>query len=126
MADGKTSLPTISIVKDCLAGISKALTTPSKKAKIATAKTVTWPVKIKVPKIKARVIAPMLVKIRSCLVWNLSTITPPKSPKSKTGKNPKAVTTPTQKAELVSCKTSHDSATSWSQVPTSETSWPKK
>jgi hypothetical protein len=63
------------------------------------------------PKIKAKIIELIWVKITIFFLGNLSTITPPKSEKKNDGTLAKAATKPTISAEWESCKTSHPWAT---------------
>ena len=102
----RSSFPTISLIKACLVGASKAFTKPKHKAKNITCQTLTNPVKVRNAKIKAKIIAPVWVNMMNFRFFTRSANTPAGREKKRIGSPAKALTAPNRKGELVSLKTS--------------------
>ncbi len=126
-------LPTSSTTKAWRAGASKAFTVPSPKAivpTIARLKTgcapLTTPEPVRPARTTASVIADSWVASSRRRLGMRSAATPPQRPKSRMGRDWIPVTTPSIRAEWEIVHTSQPWATCWVQVPTRETSWPKK
>ena len=126
MAFIRSFLPTISMMKDWRAGISKATIRPRMPASVAMCHTSTVPVRTRMASMKGGIIAEDCVMSRSVLLGNLSARTPPKLEKSSKGRVPTIPTTPSISFEPVIWYTSHPCAVHGIQVPTNDTNCPKK
>ena len=118
--------PTISTTKLWRTGMSIALAVPRSSARTMIIQTSTTPVSVSTARIAARTI---ITACTTKIVWRFgsaSASTPPNRPKTMTGTNCAAATTPSQNASLVSSRTSQAWATCCIHVPISEMSWPPK
>ncbi len=117
------SRPTISGTSACWAGFPKALVIPSANARTPTSQYWTVPDQTSKPRMTAWTRAAVWVAMRRRRRGRRSAMTPPISGKTSIGRNWSMVIVPSATAECVSCRTSHDCAIDWAQVPMPETSW---
>jgi hypothetical protein len=101
MAFMRSSLVTSSWMRDWRAGVSKALIVPSRNASAMTCHSCTMPIKVSVAKSAAW--RSEAVWVKSTTFWRSkrSAATPPRSVKSKTGRNCEKLTTPKLSADFV-------------------------
>ena len=119
-----SSRPTISMTKAWRVGMSIALVQPRMNAIRITCQTwISW-VSVRTARTTASPIAIVWVAMRVRRLGRLSATMPPNRPKTSTGANCAAVTTPSQNGSPVNVRTSQSSAMFCIQVPTREMSWP--
>ena len=121
-----SSRPTSSKANDCRTGMSTAFAIPSRNASRRIIQTSTMPPMTRTDRTAARIIIVTCVQIRTRRFGSASAATPANSPRTMTGMNCAAATTPSQIGSWVSSRTSHAWATCCIQVPTSEIAWPEK
>ena len=126
MALTMSSRPTICVMNDWRAGMSKALATPRQQARTSTCPTRTVPVRVSVARTNASTIMVHWVASITRCRRTRSATRPPTGASRNTGIWPQNPTSPSSTVEPVSRYTSHDWATDCIQVPTSDTSCPEK
>jgi len=118
--------PTISIAKLCLVGLSTALTVPRRKTRTKTIQGATVPPRESASSASAGSAIRAWVIINRLRFGKRSASTPPHAPKSRIGRNWRAVVVPTARPLPVSERISQTSATICIQFPESETICPAK
>ena len=118
--------PTISITKLWRVGLSTALTTPRANTSANTVHGSTVPLAASAHSSTAGTTIATWVTISSRRLSKRSASSPPKAPNSRIGANCSAVVSPTATPLWVRVRISHVSATIWTQLPLSETTWPTK
>ena len=122
----RCSFPTISTIKDCRPGISKAFTTPSDAARTKISQTLTTPNSVSAARMSARIMDAVCVPITTrCRLCRSATI-PPKGATRNTGNCPANPTAPNSKDDPVSRYTNQAWAMFCIHVPIREMSWPLK
>ena len=118
--------PTISITKLWRAGLSSAFTLPRTSTRANTIQGVTTPLTVTANSASAGTTMPSWVSISSLRLSKRSASSPPYAPISNIGANCSAASSPTATPLLVRRRISHVSATIWTQLPLSDTTWPVK
>ena len=118
------SLPTSSVTKDCLVGLSTAVAKPRNRAIVYTCQTCTWPVNARVASTAAAMPIVVWVQSRTFRFGKRSAIIPPNRPSRRVGRNCSAVVMPTAVALPVIVSTSQSCAMRWIQPPVELTSNP--
>ncbi len=120
----RSSDPTSSATKVCLAGMSSAFTTPMYVADTATCQYWMARVQTRIPRLSAGSISASWVPMTSVRLGNRSVRAPARTARNSTGANWSALMIPSLSGEAVSSSTSQDWPTVCIHVPMSETSWP--
>ncbi len=118
--------PTMSIRNACRAGMSNALTSPSRPASRKICQICTAPLSVNRARVKARIIDAVCVATIIRWRWKRSATLPPTGASRKTGNCPVNPISPRRIGDFVRRYTSHACAIDCIQVPINETNWPAK